>query len=187
MILNESMDFAGINAISLVSEPAIMEEFVRLSQEKIELKEVDNEKRLLMGAVLIPELRIVRMGKDGEPFNIYFSADTIRQVMELYMKKKHTDKATIEHISPVDGVQVVETWLIADPEKDKSAVYGFSYPAGTWMVTMKVYNEDVWSDYIKTGKVKGYSIEGMFTKAPEPDEELLSKLKEVLSCVEAEA
>ena len=72
---------------------------------------------------------------------------------------------------PLNGLVAVESWLVEDPKKDKSAAYGMDMPKGTWMLSMKVLNDDVWNDYVKTGKVKGFSIEGYFAdKAERPNE-----------------
>jgi uncharacterized protein YrrD len=53
------------------------------------------------------------------------------------------------------------------------------------MVAMKVDNEDVWND-VKSGKIKGYSIEGRFSdsmdlKAIEEENELIEKIKQILN------
>jgi len=186
MIFNADLDFAGINAISLVSEPAINEAFIALSANPIELKKIDEEKRLLLGAVLVPDMRILRKDKDGEHFNIFFKSETIREAAEMYMKQKRQDKSTIEHLSAVEGVNVVETWIVENSEKDKTAAYGLSYPPGTWVITMKVDNDEVWTNYVQTGKVTGYSIEGVFGRKEDKDESLLSAIKDLLTqCQEA--
>ena len=156
----------GVFAISLVSEPAIEELFVYLSKQPqlIKLAEVDTEKRILVGPVLIPNKEIPRIDDEtGEEYSILFTPEVVEKAAQMFLQNQHNNEATIEHTErKVPDVSVVESWIIADPEKDKSNVYGMSYPKGTWMAMMKINNEDVWQNYVKTGKVKGFSLEGMF-------------------------
>jgi hypothetical protein len=76
----------GVFAVSLVENPAIEENFIALSGYKMELKVVDDEKRIVTGLALVPEKRIYRKIKEKE-FNIYFSKETIYKTAELFMKK----------------------------------------------------------------------------------------------------
>lgn len=162
LIIDERDSESGIDAVSVVESPAIEENFIALAEQKIELKEIDAEKRILMGAALIPNKKIYRVNeKTKEEFEIFFSEQTVRQAMELFFKKGNQSKATQEHAKSIDGMTVVESWLIEDKVHDKSVKYGFSLPKGTWMISMKVDNDQVWND-VKEGKVKGFSIEGFF-------------------------
>ena len=162
LIIDERDSESGIDAVSVVESPAIEENFIALAEQKIELKEIDAEKRILMGAALIPNKKIYRVNeKTKEEFEIFFSEQTVRQAMELFFKKGNQSKATQEHAKSIDGMTVVESWLIEDKVHDKSVKYGFSLPKGTWMISMKVDNDQVWKD-VKEGKVKGFSIEGFF-------------------------
>lgn len=165
MEIDDTMD-NGVFAISLVSEPAIEELFVYLSKQPqlVKLAEVDNEKRILVGPVLIPNKEIPRIDEEtGEEYSILFTPEVVEKAAQLFLQNQHNNEATIEHTErKIPDVSVVESWIIADPEKDKSNVYGMSYPKGTWMAMMKINNEEVWQDYVKTGKVKGFSLEGMF-------------------------
>ena len=165
MEIDDTID-NGVFAISLVSEPAIEELFVYLSKQPqlIKLAEVDNEKRILVGPVLIPNKEIPRVDDEtGEEYSILFTPEVVEKAAQLFLQNQHNNEATIEHTErKVPDVSVVESWIIADPEKDKSNVYGMTYPKGTWMAMMKINNDEVWQDYVKTGKVKGFSLEGMF-------------------------
>lgn len=162
LVLDEEKLLHGIDAISIVEHPAIEEDFIAFNKDyKFEFKEVDNEKRVLMGAAMIPEKPIYRV--DGEEeYYVFFTKETIRRASELYLMNGKQGNATLEHQSKLQGLSLVESWIIEDSEKDKSKAYGMEYPVGTWMVSMKVNNEDVWNEYVKTGKVKGFSIEGWF-------------------------
>ena len=185
LIIDENDLQTGIHAVSVVHSPAIEENFIALSKHEIELKEVDAEKKILMGAALVPNNQILRADKDGNGYYIYFSEDTIKKASELFLMRSNQNNATLEHKEKLNGMSVVESWVIDNPEMDKSKEYGFNLPKGTWMIAMKVNNEDIWKD-VKAGKVKGFSIEGYFADkyemSQEKDEkqEILNKLKELL-------
>jgi hypothetical protein len=177
LIIDERDSESGIDAVSVVESPAIEENFIALAEQKIELKEIDAEKRILMGAALIPNKKIYRVNeKTKEEFEIFFSEQTVRQAMELFFKKGNQSKATQEHAKSIDGMTVVESWLIEDKVHDKSVKYGFNLPKGTWMISMKVDNDQVWND-VKEGKVKGFSIEGFFADKLEMSMEQKEKIE----------
>jgi hypothetical protein len=125
------------------------------------LSTIDNEKRILLGAVLVPDLPIYR-NQNGMEFNIVFSADTIRKSMENFFKQSYQQNSSLEHDQEIDGVTFVESWIKEDDVHDKSVAYGINEPNGTWFATMKVDNDEIWNNYVKTGQVKGFSIDGMF-------------------------
>lgn len=172
MFIDELNNAIGVEAISVVSEPAIESDFITLNKDSyIELAEVNKEKRLLIGAALIPNKPILRIDKEtGEDFHIFFSEETVRKASQLYAKNKFQDKATLEHEKPVEGMTVVESWIVEDKDKDKSALYGLNVPVGSWCIAMKAENDEVYN-LAKEGKIKGFSIEAFFTKSKE-DEDL---------------
>lgn len=159
IIKDEQTD--GVFAVSLVEKPAIEENFIALSKQQIELKALD-EKRIVMGAALIPNKKIYRRDKDKE-FEIYFTDETVRRASELVFMRNQHQNATLEHAVKLSGMAIVESWIIEDDEKDKSNIYGFDLPKGTWMITMKVMDDNIW-DKVKNGEVKGFSIEGYFAE-----------------------
>ena len=160
LFVDEDNEFSGVEAISLVESPAIEENFVALSKHKIEFKAVDEEKRIVVGLALVPNKLIYRKSGDYE-YNITFSKETVRKAAELFMKRLKNNNATLEHQEVADGVSVIESWIVEDPSKDKTAIYNLNAVEGAWAVTMKVYNEEVWAD-VKEGKYLGFSIEGFF-------------------------
>jgi hypothetical protein len=164
-------DLDGIDAVSLVDSPAIEENFIALNKEyKIEFAEVDSDKRILMGAALIPNKQIYRKnGKDE--FYVFFSEATVKQASELFLKNGNQSNATLEHKAKFDGATVVESWIIDNPDMDKSKAYGFDLPKGTWMISMKIEDENVWKQ-VKEGKYKGFSIEGYFADKLEMAQEV---------------
>ena len=157
----ESEGLIGIEAVSIVEAPAIESNFLTLSEQEIKLAKVDDEKRILMGAALIPNKPIFRRN-DNTDFYVYFSEKTVRRASELFFMNSMQNNATLEHEMEVNGLTVVESWIVEDTEMDKSKKYGLEVPKGTWMISMKVQNDDVWNNYVKEGKVKGFSIEGYF-------------------------
>ena len=160
----EKEDQDGVFAISLVEDPAIDEYWVALNKQQKDLKfaKIDEEKRLLIAPALVPNKQIFRLDDDGSDYHVYFSKDTIKKCSELYMKRNHLQSATLEHESKIDGICVVESW-IKEFSIDKSVKYGFEHcPIGTWFVTMKVDNDEIWNK-VKDGEILGFSIEGFFT------------------------
>ena len=163
LLIDEDELLSGIEAISIVDRPAIQEHFVALNEhQRHQLAEVDKEKRILMGAALVPNKHIYRAEGEDE-YYIYFSEDTVRKASELFLMRGNQNKSTLEHQAELYGLSVVESWIVEDKVHDKSVKYGMELPVGTWMVSMKVNNDDVWENYVKTGLVKGFSIEGYFT------------------------
>jgi hypothetical protein len=157
----DNLDENGVDAISVVESPAIESNFVALSSE-VKLAEVDKEKKILMGAVLIPNKPIYRRGEEGnDDYYIYFSKDTIRKASELFFKKGNQSESTLEHNVKLNGMTIVESWIVEDKDKDKSAIYGLDAPVGSWVASVKVDNDEVYQ-LAKQGKVNGFSIEGFF-------------------------
>jgi hypothetical protein len=190
LILDEEQEDSGIEAISIVESPAIESDFVALKGEEVKLAEIDKEKRILLGALLIPNKPIYRNGDEGD-YYIFFSKDTIVKASQMYLKNGYQNKTTIEHEQTLEGLTLVESWIVEDEVQDKSRKYGLNVPVGTWMGAVKVNNNEIWSEYVKTNKVKGFSIEGYFADKMErpketvqedlsKDEKTLIKIKELL-------
>lgn len=153
----------GVYGISLVENPAMEGDFIALSKHTdIKLKTVDEEQRILMGLVLEPNKPIYR-NQDGEEFNIVFSEQTVKDLSHNFFKQNYQHNSTIEHDNRIEGVTFVESWIVEDSKVDKSANFGFSYPKGSWLATMKVDNDDIWNNYVKTGKVLGFSVDAFVT------------------------
>ncbi len=188
VIADDSQELA-IDAISLVNSPAIEQDFVFFGKEKNNLTfaKVDEEKRMLVSPALIPNKQIFRYDPNTDSeYYVYFSPETVRKASELYLKHNNHHKATYEHKDRVSGVLTVESW-IKEGDNDKSKMYGYDLPNGTWFVKMKIENEDLWNK-IKEGELKGLSIEGYFTNKFEEmqkkeftTEEVKTALKELLS------
>lgn len=157
-IENENED--GVFAISLVDRPAIQENFIALSEHKIELKVVDEDKRILVGLALVPNKKIYR-NVNGKEFNVFFSEQTIEKTNELFMRNLNLNSITSQHETKVSGVSVIESWIVEDEKNDKSNLYNLNAVKGSWAVKMKVYNDEEWNK-VKLGEYKGFSIEGIY-------------------------
>lgn len=123
------------------------------------------EKQMLIGPLMTPNKLIPRVDNiTGEEYEVFFSADTIERIAYKMMADKLLDKVNIEHDEkqPVKDVHLVETWLVKDPEHDKSTLYGFKPVTGQWFGIYRIGDGRVWNEYVKTGKVKGFSVEGFF-------------------------
>ncbi|QDP46321.1 MAG: putative peptidase [Prokaryotic dsDNA virus sp.] len=188
LVISEDNKDLAIDAISLVTDPAIEVDFVYFDKSKnnLTLAKVDEEKRMLVSPALIPNKQIYRYDADtDQDYYVFFSKDTVRQASEMYLRYNNHHKATYQHESKVTGVVTIESW-IKEGDMDKSKLYGFDLPDGTWFVKMKIDNEDMWNR-IKEGELKGLSIEGYFVDKMEAlskpkftDEEVLEALASIL-------
>ena len=189
LVIADDSEELAIDAISLVTSPAIETDFVYFGKEKNNLTfaKVDEEKRMLISPALIPNKQIFRHDPNtSSDYYVYFSKETVQKASELYLKHNNHHKATYQHQDRVSGVLTVESWIIEDSKLDKSTLYGFSLPVGTWMVKMHITNEEMWSE-IKSGNLKGLSIEGYFTNkfeqmnnAEPTNEDILKALNEII-------
>ena len=188
LIIEDDNQELAIDAISLVNSPAIEQDFVYFGKEKNNLTfaKVDEEKRMLVSPALIPNKQIFRYDPNiDSEYYVYFSPETVRKASELYLKHNNHHKATYEHQDRVSGVLTVESW-VKEGDQDKSKLYGYDLPNGTWFVKMKITNDDLWSR-IKDGELRGLSIEGYFADRFEAmqhrkptDEEILKALNEII-------
>ena len=194
LIIQDDNQELAIDAISLVTSPAIEQDFVFFGKEKNNLTfaKVDEEKRMLVSPALIPNKNIFRHDPNTDSdYYVYFSKETVRKAAELYLKHNNHHKATYQHQDRVSGVLTVESW-IKEGDSDKSKLYGYDLPNGTWFVKMKIENDELWQK-IKAGELKGLSIEGYFTNKFEQmqkkeftTEEVKTALKELLSVQKVE-
>ena len=188
MYVDENNLELGIRAVSLVEDPAIESNFVTLKNEnRIELAEVNKERRILLGAVLIPNKPILRVDKDGTEYYIYFTKETIFKIAVMLAKNKLNDQVTQDHSKFIKDMTTFETWQTEHKEMDKSAFYGLDVSVGTLCMSMKADNEEVYN-LAKEGKIKGFSIEGFFSDKLEKKElskedkeiELLTEIMQML-------
>ena len=188
LVIEDDNQELAIDAISLVSAPAIEQDFVFFGKEKNNLTfaKVDEEKRMLISPALIPNKQIFRVDESGNDYYVFFSKSTVKRASELYLKHNNHHKATYEHSDKVAGVLAVESW-IKEGDQDKSKLYGFDLPNGSWFVKLKIENSDLWKK-VKSGELVGLSIEGYFvdkmqkmSERQPTDEEILEALNEIIT------
>jgi len=153
----------GVFAISLVNQPAMEGTFIALSKnEPVKFVEVNKEQKILLGLVLEPNKNVYR-NQNGKEFNMFFSTDTIKELSHNFFRSGFHKNSTIEHSkdTQLEGVTFVESWIVENPKVDKSTNFGFSYPKGSWMVSMKVDDDNLWNEFVKSGEVKGFSIDAL--------------------------
>lgn len=153
------MDGSIVTAISLVDEPAIEQYFVCFNKEEKKRHIIlsNQEKRIICGAVLVPDFPIYRYNEyDGE-YYITFPKETIQHLAYNYISNGHISTFTSQHEKAVYGVNIIESW-IKTSENDKSVDLGLDLPIGSWIVMAKVNDDNIWND-IKEGKMNGFSIE----------------------------
>lgn len=164
-------DSTQVDFISMVQDPAISMfkgnvNFVAFSNaetKKNKFKIQDAEKHMLCGPLMIPDLKIYR--KNPEPpydeYYVFMSSETIEASAKNWMKKQFANNININHDKKAEGAYLFESW-IKTSENDKSNDYGFKCPIGTWFGTVYCPNEEIWSQFIKEGTLKGFSVEGDF-------------------------
>jgi len=154
----------GVYGISLVDKPAMEGDFIQFSkQEPVKFAKVEGDKFRVMGLVLEPN-KLVYRNQGGEEFNIVFKEEDVKDVAYNFQKQHNQSNSTIQHDGKkIEDVYFAESWIIEDEKLDKSVKYGFNYPVGSWMAVMELENQEVIDDYVKTGKVKGFSIDAMMS------------------------
>jgi hypothetical protein len=155
----------GVYAISLVDEPAMEGDFVQFKKQEKEIKfaQIDESKRRVMGLILEPNKEVLRFNQEDESYyTVYFEAEDIEDVAYNFQRQGNQNNSTIQHNGKaIEGVSFVETWIVENPKVDKSTNFGLEYPKGSWIGVMQLENEEVWNTYVKTGQVKGFSIDAL--------------------------
>jgi hypothetical protein len=152
----------GVDVVSLVDDPAIMVDFVAMNKQvELQFKQVADQMKLA-GPLLIPEQLIYRNDKSGE-YYLKWSAEVIKQTAERFNANLKQANINLMHEqgSTVEDTFILENWIVEDEQFDKSRAYGFNLPVGTWFAVVKVNNEKFWNEKIKTGEIRGFSIEAM--------------------------
>lgn len=171
----------GVNAVSLVDYPAIEDDFIALKVDEVKMAAVNDERRIVYGALLIPDKEIMRVDKKtGEEYFVVFPRDVIEAVAHKFMRTNSHHSATVMHEAAVTGCVMVESW-IKEGAEDKSIALGLTaQPDGTWYGGMKIDNDQMWEE-VKQGNLRGFSIEGFFRDMSEK----LSMEAAILSEIEA--
>lgn len=154
----------GVYGVSVVESPAMESQFIALNKQHFKLAEVDEKKHILAGVVLIPDKDVYR-NQDGREFNIRFSAETIEEVANSFIKNGYQTNSTIEHQDKIEGVSIVQSWVVKDPENDTANAYGLpkeDIKKGSWIALYKCDNKEIYDKALK-GEITGFSIDGLFS------------------------
>jgi len=184
-VYTEEDENGEVYGISIVDLPANQFEFIALSEMIETIKLANIAKRTITGVVLAPEQLIKRkFNNSNEYYNLKFEADTIETISQDFLKKGYQRNTTFNHEDDkwLEGTSIVESWIVNDPSNDKSNSLGLkNVPKGSWVVTMKL-SEALWSEYIVTGKAKGFSIDSFLKiqKIKQKKQEKMSILKELV-------
>ncbi len=157
---------SGVYAASLVTDPAIQETFIALAENVKHTFNTDTHKQILTGPLIIPNQLIYRRKPTGEEYYVYFSAETIEKIQHKFFKSGFQSNTTHQHLLPLSGNTIVESWIVTDPDVDKSKALGFNLQAGTWMISVKIDDKNYWDSEVMTGNIKGFSLEGLFQEIP---------------------
>jgi len=175
-LIIEDEELDGVFAMSFVSEPAIEAHGMFFHKDEVTFKEI-KEEGLFVAPILIPNKKILRVDGMGEPYEVFFSPQTVKKLSQLYLKKKYQDAVTIEHEDQVENITMVESWIKESKLQDKSKLYGIDVPVGSWIGTFKIDNEEV-KEQFRNGDISAVSIEGLF------EHELIKASKEELFNIE---
>ena len=166
----------GLTAISLVDEPAIMEDFLAFKNQETEqmIWMSSRDKHEIVSPILIPNQLILRQGEDGSLYYIRWTKETIAMAAERYIANGFFNNFTVMHptfynkdMKYTDALEkdiyMLRMWTIDNAETDDANTkYGFNLPEGTLMVHLKVHNRKIWQ-MIKNKELRGLSIEA-FTR-----------------------
>jgi len=177
--------WGGVEALNWVESTINKYDEMSSNEKEMSFSVFNNEQRLVVGPAMIPDKMIIRRNEiTGEIYYVYFTAETIKKLQQKFMQEKLLDKTNIEHGRKfLNGVDVVESWIVEDPEKDKQQVFGMEYPKGTWMCIVKVDDDNTWQ-MVKDGKLRGYSVQGYFlerAKFNSQTHQILDEIKNILN------
>jgi len=185
MISDDLQDDAEVSFIALVDRPAIQKNW-NAFKENVKFQIISEDKRIISGPVMLADSPIYRNDATNGEYYVVFSKDTIFKIAQKFFKKGYQANVNLMHDSEqqVNGVTMFESF-ISDKDRGIQAMRGFEdAPDGSWFGSFKVEDDSVWQ-MIKEGKVKGFSVEGIFeyAKAKTKEAQLLDSIKEILLSV----
>ena len=159
----------------------------QLEKERMTFAVADEDKQILVGAAMVPNKMIHRYDDLGNMYYVYFSKASIRKMADKFLKQKRTDETSIEHNGiklGSDKVYITESWVSEDPIKDKSNMYGFELPSGTWFVQMRVEDKKIWK-LVKDNMLTGFSVEGLFANKSvfSKEDKKINQIKQILKSI----
>ena len=164
-LIIDEQDETGVDFIALVDSPAIQKGWIAFSEEKRQAFKADTDRRIVSGPAMIADLPIYRKDKKtGQEYNVVFRPDTIQKIVEKYFRNQNTANFNLMHQRKylAEGVFLIESMIIDSSRGVKTPVGFDPLPDGSWFISCKVDNEDIWKEFIKTGEFRGFSVEGEF-------------------------
>ena len=178
----------GVNCISIVDRPAIEKGWQMFSNQldkntNLHFKVANKERRTISGAAMVANLPIYRKDNIKGEYFVIFKPETIRKIAERYFKNRFTSNVNMNHSETMEGIYVFESFIIDNSRGIKAPIGYDNLPDGSWYVSMKVEDETIWNNYIKTGVVTGFSVEGTFveTHLGDAEDEAIKKVIEILA------
>ena len=161
-IVIDEFDETGISLISLVQDPAIIVKGMAFNNNSMmSFKQVDDDKQIIIGPALIPDMKIYREDDKFGQYYVTFSKETIAKMVEKFNKYGSNRKINIDHSNMMVDAFIIEDWLTEDLVYDKSRKYGIEVPVGTYMIMVKIEDKEFWQNEVKDNGKFGFSIEGM--------------------------
>lgn len=174
----------GIDATALVGNPAIQRNWMAFKEHKsYEFKTHNEDKRILAGALMVADFPMYR-NMNGKEFFVKFSAETIEQLADRMVLNNKLTAFNLEHNAKKELADMhIQQFFIINTELGMDTPKGFdTLPNGSLFAFVKVNNEQVWNDYVKTGIVKGFSIEGNFaTKEEFTEQKFLNEFNQIIN------
>ena len=163
--------FNDEHKVSLVKSPAIESTLLKFSSEENEkLYFANDEKQIIYSVAMIPNKMIFRKDIQGEPANVFYTAETIEKFQQDYFRKNANSGTNVNHAEfNTDGIFPFENWIVQNSEVDKSKELGLTAPNGSLIMGFKIDNPTIWNE-IKNGNLDGLSVEGrvLFKEVQEP-------------------
>jgi len=182
-IIDDNDIIDGVRFVSVVDNPAIRVSGVYFNDENKEesykFKEINTEKGILAGPIMIPDIRICREDKIRGKFNGFFSKDTIERIVYRWSKNNFNNNINFNHTDKMANGVLIEYWLISDPTFDKSRIYGFNLPIGTWFGLVKFDDMEFFQDVVKNG-FSSFSVEVNASLKANFSEEIMSYEDEIM-------
>lgn len=163
MVINpdEASD-VEVSFVALVDKPAIERNFLAFNSQRLDFA-INDEKRIISGPAMVSDQLIYRKDQNGE-YNVFFSPETVRDIALKFFKKDYQKNLNLFHDPnlSLEGVTIFESF-VSDKARGIQPMKGFEdLPDGSWFISAKVENDQVW-EAIKSGQVKGFSVEGIFS------------------------
>lgn len=182
--INESDETPlGVNYVALVDDPAVQLDWMKFDKQ---MKfSADKERRIITGAFMVANMPIYRRDEVRGEYYVVFDKETIYQIGQKFFRNGFVSNFNIMHDDgrKADGVYIFESMFV-DDTRGIMPPKGFDgISQGSWLGSAKVDNDEIWKEFIKTGELRGFSVEGMFAMGEmvKTDEEILREIADIVT------